>query len=194
MTSANNGAITESDQGNTKNSKDPNPYTPAEKTNSAEINKIQEVVIMLMPSIFGENLFDGFFDDFGMNWPERRAAYDRAPRPAVMKTDVKESETGYELDIDLPGYGKDDVKAELKDGYLTITAKKETDDGKKDEDGKYIRRERYYGSCSRSYFVGKDVEQEDIKAKFENGILKISVPKKEAKPKIEEKKYITIEG
>ncbi|MDO4617306.1 MAG: Hsp20/alpha crystallin family protein [Lachnospiraceae bacterium] len=146
---------------------------------------------MLMPSIFGESLFNGFFDDFGTVWPERRPAQ---ARPAVMKTDVKETETGYELDIDLPGYSKEDVKAELKEGYLTISAKKETDDGKKDEDGKYIRRERYFGSCSRSYFVGKEVEQEDIKAKFENGILKISVPKKEAKPKIEENKYITIEG
>ncbi len=148
---------------------------------------------MLMPSIFGENLFNGFFDDFGMTWPERRPGADRPPMP-IMKTDVKETENSYELDIDLPGYSKEDVKAELKEGYLTISAKKESDDGKKAEDGKYIRRERYFGSCSRSYYVGKDVEQQDIKAKFENGILKISVPKKEAKPKIEENKYITIEG
>ena len=148
---------------------------------------------MLMPSIFGENLFDGFFDDFGMTWPEKKYAVHRAA-PMIMKTDVKESDTGYELDIDLPGYKKEDVKAELKDGYLTISVENKTEDDQKDENGKYIRRERYVGSCSRSYFVGDEIEQEDIKAKFENGILKISVPKKEAKPKIEENKYITIEG
>ncbi len=147
---------------------------------------------MMMPSIFGEDLFDTFFDDFG--WPSRRE-----PRPAVapshiMRTDVKETETGYEIDIDLPGYKKEDVQAELKNGYLTITAKSDSSNDQKDSNGKYIRRERYAGTCSRRFYVGDGIEQTDIKAKFENGILKISVPKKEAKPAVEENKYITIEG
>lgn len=147
---------------------------------------------MLMPSIFGESLFDEFFDDFAR--PMKNVARFSAPTTAVMRTDVKESETGYELDIDLPGYKKEDVQAQLKDGYLTITASTKTNDDQKDESGKYIRRERYYGTCSRSFYVGEDIEQEDIKAKFEDGTLKIEVPKKEAKPKVEENQFIAIEG
>ena len=147
---------------------------------------------MLLPSIFGESLFDDFFEDFAR--PVRRIAKVNNDIPTAMRTDVKESETGYELDIDLPGYNKEDVQAKLKDGYLTIMAsiKKENEENK--NDGKYIRRERYYGSCNRSFYVGEHIEQEDIKAKFENGILKVSIPKKEAKPEIEEDKFITIEG
>ena len=111
-----------------------------------------------------------------------------------MRTDVKESDTGYELDIDLPGYKKENVKAELKNGYLTIQAKTSQNNDQKDENGKYIRRERYYGTCSRSFYVGEEIRQEDIKARFEDGILRVSVPKKEEKPVIEEIKYIPIEG
>lgn len=111
-----------------------------------------------------------------------------------MKTDIRESDTGYELDIDLPGYKKENVKAELKNGYLTINAESRQDNDQKDETGKYIRRERYYGTCSRSFYVGEDVLQEDIKAKFEDGILKVAIPKKETKPAIEQSKYIPIEG
>ena len=111
-----------------------------------------------------------------------------------MKTDIKDTKEGYELDIELPGYNKEDVSAELKDGYMTISASTKSDEGEKDENGKYIRRERYYGSCSRSFYVGEAITQEDIKARFENGILKLFVPKKEEKPAVEEKKYITIEG
>lgn len=144
---------------------------------------------MLMPSIFGEDLFDEFFNDFKR--PVRRN-YNAASN--VMRTDVKESDTGYELDIDLPGYKKENVQAELKEGYLTITASTINENDQKDENGRYIRRERYQGSCSRSFFVGEDIEQEDIKAKFEDGILKVFVPKKEEQPKIETSKYITIEG
>ena len=147
---------------------------------------------MLMPSIFGEDLFDEFFDDFAR--PAKKVSRVGVAAPAVMRTDVKESETGYELDIDLPGYKKEDVQAQLKDGYLTITATTKTNDDQKDENGKYIRRERYYGTCSRSFYVGEDIAQEDIKAKFEDGILKIGIPKKEAKPQLPEKKYIAIEG
>ena len=147
---------------------------------------------MLMPSIFGENLFDEFFDDFAR--PVKNVARFNTPVPAVMRTDVKENEKGYELDIDLPGYKKEDVQAQLKDGYLTITASSKSDDKQKDENSKYIRRERYCGNRSRSFYVGEDIEQSDIKAKFEDGILKIGVPKKDAKPKVEENKFITIEG
>ena len=147
---------------------------------------------MLMPSIFGENLFDDFFDDFyrPARKPANRAAL---PTNAVMKTDIRETENGFELDIDLPGYKKEDVQAQLKDGYMTITASSHKDNDEKNEEGRYIRRERYVGSCSRSFYVGEDVTQEDIKARFENGILKVVVPKKEAKPQVEEKKFIAIE-
>ncbi len=146
---------------------------------------------MLMPSIFGENLFDDFFD-----YPAIRRRMERpAPKEmAIMKTDVKESESGFELDIDLPGYRKENVSAELKDGYLTVSAETKTDNDEKDEKGNYIRRERYCGSCKRSFYVGEEITEEDIKAKFENGVLKLCIPKKEAKPKVEEKKFIAIEG
>lgn len=152
---------------------------------------------MLLPSantlnsIFGESLFDDFFEDFAR--PARSAArYNTSA--GIMRTDVKESDAGYELDIDLPGCKKENVKAELKNGYLTINAETNQNNDQKDENGKYIRRERYYGTCSRSFYVGEDVTQEDIKAKFEDGILKVSIPKKEEKPVIEESKYIPIEG
>ena len=147
---------------------------------------------MLVPSIFGEDLFDSFFEDFAR--PTRNVARYNAPAANVMRTDVKETDTGYELDVDLPGYKKENVQVELKDGGLTVTAKTAQSKDEKDENGKYIRRERYSGTCSRAFYVGEDIEQNDIKAKFEDGILKLSVPKKDAKPKVEENRYITIEG
>lgn len=147
---------------------------------------------MLVPSIFGEDLFDSFFDDFTR--PARSVARYNTPTTNVMRTDVRETDSGYELDIELPGYKKEDVQAELKDGYLTISAKTNTNKEEKDANGKYIRKERYSGSCSRSFYVGEQMEQQDIKARFEDGILKVAVPKKAAKPAVEENKYITIEG
>ncbi|MDO4962357.1 MAG: Hsp20/alpha crystallin family protein [Eubacteriales bacterium] len=147
---------------------------------------------MLMPSIFGENLFDNFFDDFNRTMP--KAFKYSAPQSSIMKTDIKESDAGFDLDIELPGYDKDNVQAELKDGYMTITASTGSESEDKDPNGKFIRRERYQGSCSRSFYVGEEITKEDIKAKFENGILKISVPKKQPQPKVEEKHYIAIEG
>lgn len=143
---------------------------------------------MLMPSLFGESLFDDFLDGF---------VPARVVEPAVksvMKTDIKENSTGYELAIELPGFKKEDVSAELKDGYMTIKAETKTDNDSKDENGKYIRKERYYGSCQRSFYVGDDITEEDIKAKFENGILMVTIPKKDAKPAVETKKCIAIEG
>ena len=112
-----------------------------------------------------------------------------------MKTDIKEKKDGYELEIDLPGFKKDEVTAELNDGYLTVSAAKGLgQDEQEKETGKYIRRERYAGACQRSYYVGEDITEEDIRAEFKHGILKLFVPKKEVKPAVEEKKYISIEG
>ena len=112
-----------------------------------------------------------------------------------MKTDVKEMDNGYEVMIDLPGFKKDEVKASLENGYLTISAAKGLDKDEKEKDsGRYIRRERYAGACSRSFYVGEDVRQEDIKAEFKHGILKLFVPKKEAKPAVEKDHFISIEG
>ena len=141
---------------------------------------------MLMPSILGENLFDDFMDDFMMNRGARSVQN-------VMKTDIKETDDSYELKIEMPGYRKEDVKAQLKDGYLTISAETDNSSEEMNEEGKYIRRERYTGAVSRSFFVGKDLTEEDIRARFENGILHIALPK-EAPKKIEENKYIAIEG
>lgn len=146
---------------------------------------------MLVPSIFGESLFDDWMDDFG--FPNlRKSNYGRVTQ-GLMRTDVKETEKGYELNIDLPGYKKDEVKAQLKDGYLTISAATNVNNDQKDEEGKYIRRERYSGSVKRSFYVGKNVAEQDIHAKFEDGILRLSLPKTDPK-KMEESRYIAIEG
>ncbi len=148
--------------------------------------------MMLMPSIFGENLFDDFFDDFYKPAVKRAPRRMSGPVSTVMKTDVKETADAFELDIDLPGYKKEDVQAQLKDGYMTITATAKKEDETKESEGNYIRRERYTGTCSRSFYVGEAVTEEDIKARFEDGILKVTVPKKEAKPQ-PEKRLISIE-
>ena len=136
---------------------------------------------MLMPSIRND-LFDDFF---GPSFFSKSAE-------SVMKTDIKETDGAYELTVDLPGFKKEDVKAQLNDGYLTISAEHSSEDGEKDKDGKYIRRERYSGSYSRSFYVGDGVTQEDIAAKFENGTLKLTVPKKDALPD-KQTRYIAIE-
>ena len=146
---------------------------------------------MLMPSIFGENLFNDDWMDFG--FPEVDKALYGKHANNVMKTDVKETDTGYEVDIDLPRFKKDEINAQLDNGYLTISAAKGLDKDEKDKKGKYIRKERYAGAMSRSFYVGEGITQEDIKAKYEDGILRLSVPKKEAKA-VENKKYIAIEG
>ena len=139
---------------------------------------------MLMPSIFGENLFDDFMDfPFGGKKIN-----------TMMKTDIRDTDSSYELDIDMPGFKKEDIKAQLKDGYLTISASTSANNDEQDKDGRYIRRERYAGSCSRSFYVGEGVKEEDIRAKFENGILKLSIPKVENKPQVVEHNYIAIEG
>ena len=151
---------------------------------------------MMMPSIFGENLFDDFMNDFSFpTFPNVDKELYGKHAKNLMKTDVKETENAYEIDIDLPGFKKDEIQMELKDGVLTVSAAKGLDEDEKDKkSGKYIRRERYTGSCQRSFYVGEDVTEEDIKAEFKHGILKLFVPKKEAKPAVEQKKYVSIEG
>lgn len=145
---------------------------------------------MYMPALFNDSLFDDLFTDF--NQANGRRPKNRMNVPGVMKTDIKETEKDYELSIELPGYKKEDVNAELKDGYLIISATNEQNDEEKDDNG-YIRKERYYGSCQRTFYVGKDLKEEDIKAKFENGVLTLEVPK-DVEKLPEEKKYISIEG
>ncbi len=133
---------------------------------------------MLMPSIFGENLFNDDWMDF--SFPDVDKVLYGKHAKNVMKTDVKETDNSYEVDIDLPGFKKDEIEAKLENGYLTISAAKGLDKEEKEEkDGKYIRKERYSGAMSRSFYVGDELKQEDIKAKYEDGILKLSVPKKE---------------
>ena len=146
---------------------------------------------MLMPSIFGENLFNDDWMNFG--FPEVDKALYGKHAGNVMKTDVKETEAGYEVDIDLPGFKKDEINAKLENGYLTISAAKGLDKDEQDKNGKYIRKERYAGSMSRSFYVGEGVTQDDIKAKYEDGILRLVVPKKDNKA-VENNRYIAIEG
>ena len=147
----------------------------------------------MLPSIFSENLFDDFFrDPFDMMVPRGHDPLYGKHAKNMMKTDVRETDTTYELDIDLPGFKKEDVNVELKDGCLTINAAKSLDKDEQDEHGKYIRRERFAGSCSRSFYVGENVQPADISAKFEDGILKLSVPKEEPK-KLSQSTAIAIE-
>ena len=150
---------------------------------------------MMMPSIFGENLFDDFMNDFAFPAFEDvdKELYGKHAKN-LMKTDVKDTENGYEVDIDLPGFKKDEIKVKLEDGVLTISAAKGLDKDEKDKKGSYLRRERYAGSMSRSFYVGDHVTAEDIHPKYENGILSFSVPKAENKPIEEKNKYIAIEG
>ena len=147
----------------------------------------------MLPSIFSENLFDDFFGDDWMRfpvWSGRDHLYGKHAKN-LMKTDVRETEHTYEVDVDLPGFKKDEIKVDLKDGYLTISAAKGLDKDEKDKEGKYIRQERYAGACSRSFYVG-DEETKDVSARYEDGILKISLPK-EAKKELPASSAIAIE-
>ena len=138
---------------------------------------------MMMPSIFGENLFDDFMNDFSFpTFPNVDKELYGKHAKNLMKTDVKETENAYEIDIDLPGFKKDEIQMELKDGVLNVSAAKGLDKDEEDKKGNYIRKERYAGSMSRSFYVGKHVTVEDVHPKYESGILSFSVPKAEAKP------------
>lgn len=149
---------------------------------------------MMFPSVFGENLFDDWMDFPFENefFGKKNPLYGKHAKN-MMKTDVRETDNSYEVDIDLPGFKKDEISVELKDGYLTISAAKGLDKDQKDKDGSYIRRERYAGSMTRSFFVGNGITKEEVHAKYENGILMLSLPKKAAKA-VENNHYISIEG
>lgn len=142
-----------------------------------------------MPSILGERFFDDFFGT-----PSREYFVGNRSTNSMMQTDIAETDNSFEVTMNLPGFKKEDVKGELKDGYLIVSATTNTNNDQKDSEGRYIRRERYSGSCSRSFYVGDELTQEDISAKFEDGTLKISIPKKEKKPEVEQAKYISITG
>ena len=147
----------------------------------------------MLPMMFSENLFDDLFNDaFSRSvWNTDKALYGKnASR--IMKTDVHETEDSYELAVDLPGFKKDEISIDLKDGYLSISAAKGLDRDQEDKKGKYIRQERYAGACSRSFFVGEGVEPKDVSAKFEDGILKISLPK-QVKKELPQSPRIAIE-
>ena len=150
---------------------------------------------MMMPRIFGENLFDDFMNDFAFPaFPNvEKKLYGKHARN-LMKTDVKDTDTGYEVDVDLAGFKKDEIQIELEKGFLTVTAAKGLDKDEKDKKDNYIRRERYAGSMSRSCYVGEHVTEDDIHPKYENGILSFTVPKEEAKAIEDKKHYISIEG
>lgn len=134
---------------------------------------------------FGFDLFDEMFKDPFFSRMDRQTA--------MMKTDIKEKDGDYLMEIDLPGFAKEDINAELQNGYMTITAKKDESKDTKDEDGNYIHRERYTGSCSRSFYVGEGITEEDIKASFKDGILRLAIPKEEPKRLEDQRKLISIE-
>ena len=148
---------------------------------------------MLLPSIFGESLLDDWMDFPRMERPSVEHKLYGTNSARIMKTDVHETDDGYELDIDLPGFKKDNIDISLENGYLAVSASKSVDNDEKDEKGKLIRQERYSGSMQRSFYVGDEITEDEIKAKFEDGVLKISVPKEDVN-KIPEKKTIAIEG
>lgn len=158
---------------------------------------------MLRPSIFGQSMFDDFFDGFfdfpvfddkGMQKAQKKLYGGRAAN--MMKTDVQEHDDHYEVDIELPGFKKEELSLELQNGYLIVGAAKGIEkDEEEEKTGRFVRRERYAGSMSRSFYVGEDVKEEDIRAKYESGVLKLDIPKMEAKkPELETKKFIAIEG
>lgn len=149
-----------------------------------------------LPTIFGENLMD-VFDDFDRSFFRGFGNADRAlygkHAQNIMKTDVKETDEGYEVDVDLPGFTKDEIHLELNNGYLTISTEKSLEKTHENQRGKMLRQERYAGMMQRSFYVGEYLTEEDIKASYESGVLHLIVPKKEA-PKVPEKKVILIEG
>ncbi|AKV56217.1 Hsp20/alpha crystallin family protein [Bifidobacterium actinocoloniiforme] len=149
----------------------------------------------MLPALMNNSIFSDFFDDpFFNNWRDSRRSDGSAQMTpsALMNTDVREKDGNYELDIDLPGFTKDDVALRLEDGYLIVSAQKKGEQGSKDDEGKWIRRERYTGACSRSFYVGEGLKEDDIRARFSDGTLHVSVPKESVRP-VETKKTISIE-
>lgn len=149
----------------------------------------KEIIVMLRPSIFRNDFMDDFFEDW---FPARTTTWSK-PANNLMKTDVKDLGDSYQLEMEMPGVAKENIQAELKDGYLIVTAEQTTSNDEKDEKGTYIRRERYTGKSQRSFYVGDHVTQEDMKAEFKDGILFLNFPKKESKPEVDTRKFIEIQ-
>ncbi len=151
--------------------------------------------MLYMPGIFGEDLMDSYFNDLDCEFARLEKPLYGHNAKNLMKTDVRELDDSYEVDIELPGFHKDEIRLILENGHLNITATKGLDKDEKDKKtGKLIRQERYAGSMSRTFYVGEGITEEDIKARLEHGVLSLQIPKKETKPKLPEKKYIAIEG
>lgn len=148
---------------------------------------------MLMPSIFRDNLLDNWMGNAFAGFADIDKALYGKNAGNMMKTDVQEADGKYQVSVDLPGFDKNEISAELKDGYLTITASRNLNNDQQDENGRYIRRERYGGTMQRSFYVGGHVQQEDIRAKYENGVLRLEIPKEDS-PAVEKSRYIAIEG
>ncbi len=151
--------------------------------------------MLYTPSVFGESLMDDWFDGFDQMFNRMNKSLYGKRADRVMKTDVTENDDRYEVAMDLPGFKKEDLKLELQNGYLTVSASKSLNtDEKEEKTGKLIRQERYSGSMARSFYVGEEMTEEDVQAKFENGVLKLTIPKKETQKAVEEHKTIAIEG
>lgn len=150
--------------------------------------------MLYVPGFFGENLMDSLMNDFDRSFSGKKNPLYGKHAKDVMKTDVKENADSYELDVDLPGFKKDEIQLELNKGALTISAEKGLDKSETDKEGRLIRQERYAGAVSRSFYVGEDVTEDEIKAKFENGVLHLYVPRKDAQKALPQKKQILIEG
>ncbi|OZG64388.1 molecular chaperone Hsp20 [Bifidobacterium hapali] len=150
----------------------------------------------MLPALMNDTMFSDLFDDpFFEGWRSTDNGSSAAVMPAnMMSTDVRETENAYDVDIDMPGFDKSDIKLELNNGYLTVSAHKDENHDDKAQDGKWLRRERYIGTCSRSFYVGEDVKETDIHASYKNGTLCIQVPKMQAQPQVEAKHQIAIEG
>ena len=151
----------------------------------------------MFPALMNDTMFSDLFDDpFFEGWRnmDRAAACDPNMSAGMMSTDVREADKGYMVDIDMPGFKKDDISLDLQNGYLTVSAHRNSSHEDKDDNGRWLRRERYMGSCSRSFYVGEDVKESDIHASYRNGTLCIQVPKMQARPQVESKHQIAIEG
>lgn len=151
----------------------------------------------MFPALMNDTMFSDLFDDpFFEGWRnmDRAAACNPNMSAGMMSTDVRETDKGYMVDIDMPGFKKDDISLDLQNGYLTVSAHRNSSHEDKDDNGRWLRRERYAGSCSRSFYVGEDVKESDIHASYRNGTLCIQVPKMQAQPQVESKHQIAIEG
>lgn len=155
---------------------------------------------MLTPSIFNPDFANNIFNEmFSFPFGDLSQRFDKLmnnnkfqTRQGMISTDIRELENSYQLDFELPGFKKEDIKADITDGYLTIHASRSSEESEKDEAGNYIRRERCTGECKRSFYIGENITPEEVHANFENGVLKLEIPKKQDTAGQNEKKYISI--